>query len=33
VKAADVASIPAEIGMKVGRLTAYGYEPCTCRRG
>ena len=33
VKAADVASIPARIGMTIGRLTARGYEPCTCRRG
>jgi DNA polymerase-3 subunit epsilon len=33
VKAADVASIPARIGMRVGRLTERGYEPCTCRKG
>ncbi|TCL75004.1 3'-5' exonuclease [Rhizobium sp. BK251] len=32
VKASTVASIPAVIGMKPGRLTSRGYEPCTCRR-
>lgn len=32
VKASTVASIPAVIGMKPGRLMPRGYEPCTCRR-
>lgn len=32
VKAAAVHAIPAAIGMTPGRLTANGYEPCTCRK-
>jgi DNA polymerase-3 subunit epsilon len=32
VKAAAVHAIPSLIGMKPGRLTARGYEPCTCRK-
>jgi DNA polymerase-3 subunit epsilon len=28
-----IADIAGKIGMKIGRLTARGYEPCTCRRG
>ncbi|TCU25532.1 DNA polymerase-3 subunit epsilon [Rhizobium azibense] len=32
VKAAAVHAIPAAIGMRPGRLTANGYEPCTCRK-
>ncbi|WP_454849889.1 3'-5' exonuclease [Rhizobium binxianense] len=32
VKAATISAIPDLIGMRAGRLTAYGYEPCTCRK-
>lgn len=32
VKANAVHAIPGLIGMKPGRLTARGYEPCTCRK-
>ncbi len=33
VRAAAVHAIPEFIGMKPGRLTSRGYEPCTCRKG
>ncbi len=30
---ADIGAIATRIGMRAGRLTARGYEPCTCRKG